>query len=732
MRSFKKTVTLFIVSVIMCTSLAIGCNSKEEAEETVITDPKDLYFSSEVFTLEVPEYSLSSIVKLKDKKAAIYHKWLEQNQCEYVVCTHKDGEETWDNIVSLDSNGIVLGSFCRVGENKIAATTYSGFVIFDLDTGKEVSRNDDLFVYIDGSFPQVASRDDGFVVVTSDCIYKISETGELLASVDYSADAELAEDVSFFSRNGKDYLALDNCPVMQYYEVDYDSGNVSYLCNSKELGLDFSTVYRTAGYAFDQDTGIIYELDPVSKTKKEVSYLNNMLIRPMKYAANSDPKWYILGEHEYAVYYWYSSDLSEIVLLTPDTTSNLPQRTKLAIKGYGARDDVALNYAAYKYNTSQDKFLITVENYDSKQYGYNTAVEAQESKLKLLKDFSSGNAPDIFYGNNFDYDQMGTSGLVMDLSDYLQDNQVINGNTISSNIYNLYFKDGHCYKLFPSYNMFGLWSNETFTANNTNMSLDDMSASTYSSKIFGDHYACDIADFAIRYPIRRLIDNGDFISESELEKIIRFAIDNGNAPDAENNNLASNITVADKKNSVYLSYIGNINVFLNNQTYMKDKLRFVGFPTLNGSSHVAYPAGLVAVSAGTKYPEECMKFIEILFSDEVQKAVLANNQIPAKKAIYDEVLDIAQDRSKIGNDMYYSKLFRGDEEYANAVDCSSEDIEAYRQATESVDTVMINDWGLYNIIVEEINSYYLQKRDIKDIAHSMRARIVLYLDENYT
>ena len=714
------SITLIILLIM------VACSAKISESEDF--DPHEIYYSSQVFPFDMPECSVDSIIELDNKIAIIYYRWYQQNKCEYTIITRTDGGKDWNSKVLLDSDGVILGSFCSVSGNKIAASTYYGFALFDADTGEKITQNDELYMYIDGDFPQVVSKDDGFVVVSQDCVYCISGTGEVLSSVQYSSESFLADEKPFFSYNGKDYLVLDN-GCLEYYEIDYDFGKITYSCNNNDLGLDFSMAYRTGGFAIDQDAGIIYELNPAGKTKREVAYINNMLIRPMKFATPSDPKWYILSDREYAIYYGYSSGIAEIVLLNPDTSSNLPDRTKLVVRGYDARSDAALNYAAYVYNTSQDKYLITVENYDSKQYGYSTAVEAQDSKLKLLKDFSSGNTPDIFYGNNFDYDQMGRSGLVLDLADLLKDNKVINADTIRSNIYNLYFDDGHCYKVFPSYSMFGLWSNKTFTGDNNNMTLDDMSSSSYSPKLFGDHYACDIADFAIRYPVRRLIKDGEFICEDELEKIIRFAIDNGNAPDQELNNPASNGNVAEKKNSVYLSYIGNINIFLNNQYYMKDKLRFVGFPTLNGSSHVAYPAGLVAVSAGTKYPDECMKFIEILFSDEVQKAVLSNNQIPVCKKIYDEVLDIAQDRTKAGDDMYYRQLFA--ENDGDAVKCSSEDIASYRQATESVDTIMINDWGMYNIIVEEINSYYLQNRDIKDIAHSMRSRIQLYIQENY-
>ena len=80
-------------------------------------------------------------------------------------------------------------------------------------------------------------------------------------------------------------------------------------------------------------------------------------------------------------------------------------------------------------------------------------------------------------------------------------------------------------------------------------------------------------------------------------------------------------------------------------------------------------------------------------------------------------------------------MFDGDEynrdEEGNSVNYSKAGIESYRRAVESVDTMDIMDWGLYNIINEEINSRYLEKKEIKDIAHSMRSRIVLYIEENY-
>lgn len=715
------------ISIYICSCASNNGSGQTTTNEDMISvDPKERYYVSEVYSLGVDGYILEDILDSDDGKIAELYTYDAEQVYSYKLCLYDSSSKKWGSYIDIDNSGVILGGFCPIANDRVVASTYYGFDVFDLNTGALVGQNNDLFVLLNENLPKIFKRDNGFVIVKSDCLYLIGEDYKEESKIDLP-EAGMIPFNAYFYRDGKDYLVLEIDGCFQYYEVDFDGKTITPLCTNEDLGLGYFTVYDTGGYAFDSYKGIIYELDPSNKTKKELAYTENMLIKPIL-SHSFDPEWRIFGENDYVIIHHNFSRQTEVLFMVTDTEYDLSQRTRLSVRGYGAGNDVSLSYAAYLYNTSQNKYLINIENYDEDEYGYQNATEAQESRLKLLKDFTSGKAPDIFYGNGFDYDQMGRSGLVMDLSDYIKDSKNINEDMISKNIYDLYYEDGHCYKLFPGYSMYGLWSSEEFTGNNDNMTLEDLESSTYSSRIFGDEYACNIADYAIRYPIKRLIKDGEFIDETELEKIIKFAIDNGNSPSSAINYFASSSTVGSKETTVYPGYISYINVYHSEQYGMEKELRFVGFPTLNGSVHVACPFGLVAVSAGTDHPEECMKFIEFLFSDEVQKADLVNNIIPVNKAIYDEVLDIALDRSKIGDDMYY-RMFFGDTE--NGATYTQEEVESYRRATESVDTIMIMDWGLYNIIAEEVNSYYSQHKDIKDIAHSMRSRIELYIEENY-
>lgn len=49
----------------------------------------------------------------------------------------------------------------------------------------------------------------------------------------------------------------------------------------------------------------------------------------------------------------------------------------------------------------------------------------------------------------------------------------------------------------------------------------------------------------------------------------------------------------------------------------------------------------------------------------------------------------------------------------------------------SIDSVISYDWGLYNIICDEIDSYYIQGKSEDEIAKTLQSRIDLYVAENY-
>ena len=57
--------------------------------------------------------------------------------------------------------------------------------------------------------------------------------------------------------------------------------------------------------------------------------------------------------------------------------------------------------------------------------------------------------------------------------------------------------------------------------------------------------------------------------------------------------------------------------------------------------------------------------------------------------------------------------------------------EDYFSAMSCVSVLQTNDWGIFNIITDEMASYS-QGKSIEEIAESLQSRLNLYIDENYS
>ena len=62
---------------------------------------------------------------------------------------------------------------------------------------------------------------------------------------------------------------------------------------------------------------------------------------------------------------------------------------------------------------------------------------------------------------------------------------------------------------------------------------------------------------------------------------------------------------------------------------------------------------------------------------------------------------------------------------------SQEAVDRFLKDISSADTVQTFDWGVFDIIYDEVNTYYSQSRSPEQIAESLETRLTLYMQENY-
>lgn len=57
--------------------------------------------------------------------------------------------------------------------------------------------------------------------------------------------------------------------------------------------------------------------------------------------------------------------------------------------------------------------------------------------------------------------------------------------------------------------------------------------------------------------------------------------------------------------------------------------------------------------------------------------------------------------------------------------------DSYLAQINAADKVQIYDWGLWNITVDEVTTYYSQGKSIEDVADALYSRYLVYAEENY-
>ena len=65
------------------------------------------------------------------------------------------------------------------------------------------------------------------------------------------------------------------------------------------------------------------------------------------------------------------------------------------------------------------------------------------------------------------------------------------------------------------------------------------------------------------------------------------------------------------------------------------------------------------------------------------------------------------------------------------VSMSADLADSYLAQIDAADKVQIYDWGLWDITVDEVTTYYSQGKSIEEVAEALYSRYLVYAQENY-
>ncbi len=568
----------------------------------------------------------------------------------------------------------------------------------------------------------IFSLSDGFIVTGENKIEKYSSDGLLKSSI--QTDFTMHQNATSVFEDGENVFLLtssDEC-VSDYYKLDFISARAEHVIGTDSLSDDIETC--SGSYFFSP-----YGEYKVNLEKMQIQTLalwNEIDIRPAK-MSDSGQQYIALDDTHFAIKNLYMDGTGDIGFFKYDNSQNA-DRIKIVLGGYEAFADESLQWAIYNFNTKNDKYRIVVEDY-SKDFSYLTPQEAQTAKLKLLKYFNEGNSPDIFYGEKFDYEYFGRSGMVMDLIPFFDKDSQLDLSDLLPGVKKSLTPDGeHCYSLFSSFQLSGYYGLKSdFPNNQVSLSYIRNLSKDTGRPVTSSQSAPCIAVESLSYNFYKYwgaYEENKSISGDEVERFVSTVIDLGIDPSVSWGSICSLQEVYNGQ--YYLANYGPNDIFelSREERNAHDRITYVGFPSLEGSVHLIHPKGLVGISSSTKFPEQCWDFIRELIMPETQKKAVMTHSVPVNSDVFELMCRCASNPDSV-SDEDMKRFVKGHTAVTQEV------IEDYTEIVNSVDTICAIDWGAYNIISEEISSYYTQKRTVKQIAETLDARLTLYVQENY-
>ena len=705
---YKKIIAFFLsLSIILSAS---AC-SKETEESTNIPsgafsagnpDHETTYYSTKMITLPQHADFIKSFVNDTGPVfiAEIGTINVEENRtyCQYTLYQCDYEGQILSHSELQDSELYYISDLCVLDNDRFVTVGRGSDCRIYSNDGRLLKECEDTGIV--DCFRAVCKTSEGFMVWLGNKIVKYDNEGNILDSVDVDLSPE---GYTVVGVEGIYEIAPGFEPGFHIYSVDYHRNTIG-----------------------EAEGGDIVELDLEQKKAEICADRNNMLICPPTYGSDDGQPIKVLDKsHFYKAYTYRDLDVAEIALIVPDDSLDLESRTKITVQGAGVSTDSLIQNAAYYYNVSQNDYFITFDELAAR-YGFNSPESMKTTKLQLIAQYSNGNAPDIFYGDFFDYEYFGENDMVIDLKPYLGDDEMYDKMTRD---------DGKIYQIYAGYGLRGYFGRSDVYSSDVDISsLPDIPD---GQQRFGNVFAPDLVYDMIGRDLRSIYRRGELTYENVFAAV-KAAVDYGYEPDYtyENYEPTFQDDVGSGKTSLNNSSISNPQSYYQMSVDFRGDPVYVGYPSIGGSVHSFMPISLVAVSSSTEHADVCCDFIRTLMTVDTQRKVCSSGYIPSNDEVLNEMIGVVKDPDNASDELMtiyrrqliYDRTRQGEEQI---IPFTSEMADNYLAMIGEADTVDIYDWGLWIIARDEVTAYYTQDKSVEDVADALYSRYLVYAQENF-
>ena len=181
-----------------------------------------------------------------------------------------------------------------------------------------------------------------------------------------------------------------------------------------------------------------------------------------------------------------------------------------------------------------------------------------------------------------------------------------------------------------------------------------------------------------------------------------------------------------------LDTIGNIRNFLAiselEKGYFDAPITFIGFPTSQGNGSSICPDIELSITSKAKNPDGAWEFIKYYIGDEYQNQI-ASSSLPIKISAYDIIKENVKNKPVDSFGEYDNLVWLGNDIIDVGVN-TDKDNEKMMKFIESVTTTSRYDENLYQIVIEEVESYFSGQKNVDEVTEIIQNRANIYIKEN--
>lgn len=391
-------------------------------------------------------------------------------------------------------------------------------------------------------------------------------------------------------------------------------------------------------------------------------------------------------------------------------TDNQNEKTKIV---YGAfQMNTCMRNAVQIFNRNNKDYVIEIKEY------FNEDESPDDAIRKLNADIASGEVPDILDFSLLT-DRYASMGLYEDISSYIVNSPKVSEDLFLENGFEALKKDDKMYTITPGFRIMTLVCKKAEREKYNELDIHKLKEISKELPDGDSFLAANTKDELLLIMLEGSLgdyydwESGTCQFDSEqfkqlLEFCDRFEFDNNHNANKQELIQQNKMMLVPEDGFVPSDIIEYRNLF-------GEKIAYIGYPNNNGSDSYFMFENQIGIYSNSNEKDGAWQFIEMILSYDYQKRFvdLYNDDalIPLRKDCYNELLD----NMVSSEEMEIKMSVEERDDFANMVNSAQKSI--------SYDIVMMQ------IILEEAQVYFNEKKSVDEIVKLIQSRCETYISE---